>query len=215
NENLSHQVVHIFLEETENKLPNPKLTPSLEQKIENVFKTHFDSSLENFREYFASIARSSWLMGEESPSFQANLAYVLKPDVIQRVRNQEFSFDRLTTKAIKQREYNEKIKEKSEFLKLKLQNIQRALNQEYDAKLERLLETEEKTAHQRAFAVWLEHNSPGIFEVWLELVCKAPYVENAFMEYLGQTLIKKGRGQYLSEQMELQYPHVAKMFSRF
>ena len=82
---LAQAMYQSWVDATEEYITTPKLSQYFAEKLLSALKTFFHNSLERWKDYCRRIASSDFLMGKRG-SFKAWLIWVIKDDVIQKVR---------------------------------------------------------------------------------------------------------------------------------
>lgn len=82
---IAKEMVDVWKEKTQGYIAVPKLTTHFAIRLVSAFKEHFRSSMDLWRSYCSSIGSSNFLLGKTS-SFKAWLVWVLRSDVIEKVK---------------------------------------------------------------------------------------------------------------------------------
>jgi hypothetical protein len=88
---LEEEMKKIWQEEVGN-CSHRTISPSSANRMRETLATHFESSLEKWREYCSKIASSKFLMGEmPKTNFKAFLEWAVKPEAIERIEGNGFT----------------------------------------------------------------------------------------------------------------------------
>lgn len=161
-------MIEIFKQETNGRVPVPSVTSHFAQKLREAMEKFFHNSLEKWRLFCRKCASSKFLMGEGPSGFKAWLVWLIKEQVIEKIRQNQYGVSETISLQTRQEEEQDRYR-----FEEKRHALNRPVENPYQAMWGALTPLLKQQVDEVCYRTWLKPLSP-VRVTATEIVLSAP-----------------------------------------